>query len=74
MKAAAAIDSKLTLSVGDSSRLGFTWTGIIAQFEPLPDITAYELARLIPFFQGMALTEEKWGSLGTATRHLKRLS
>ena len=46
---------------------------VSATYDPQPDITAYELAQLLPIFiYGSLLTEEKWTELGSATRHLKR--
>ncbi len=48
---------------------------INAIFEPLPDITAYELAIILSKVHGVPLYEEGWQSLGFAiTRHFKRLS
>lgn len=43
-----------------------------ATFEPKEDITAYELARLLPYLHGRPLTEVEWESLGHVARHLKR--
>ena len=44
-----------------------------ASFVPQPDITAYELATILPFFLGgRMLTEADWGALGAAQRHLVR--
>lgn len=40
--------------------------------DPKPDMTAYELATLLPFFLGKMMTEEDWQALGAAQRHLKR--
>lgn len=43
------------------------------EFNPQQDITAYELAILLPFFVGgIGITEAVWDSLGAAQRHLKR--
>ncbi len=47
---------------------------ITARYKPQPDITAYELAIIFPFFMGKPLYEEQWLELGTATRHFERLS
>ncbi len=47
---------------------------ITARYKPLPDITAYELAIIFPFFMGKPLYEEEWFELGTATRHFERIS
>jgi len=41
-------------------------------FNPAPDITAYELAILLPyFFNGVPMYEETLSALGSAARHLK---
>ncbi|MFZ9972158.1 MAG: hypothetical protein ACO3GA_03620 [Candidatus Limnocylindrus sp.] len=40
-------------------------------FNPAPDITAYELAILLPYFHGVPMYEETLTELGTAARHLK---
>jgi len=40
-------------------------------FNPEPDITAYELAILLPYFNGAPMYEETLTELGTAARHLK---
>lgn len=46
---------------------------ISASFEPQPDITAYELARLLPYLSSrMPLYEGGWEALGSANRHLRR--
>lgn len=47
-------------------------------YEPKPDITAYELALLMPFLIDQAflrrkLNEAGWLDLGTANRHLRRV-
>ena len=62
--------------MNDSSE-GFVQTHlpkyVNATWDPQTDITAYELALLLPLFiVGSTLTEEKWESLGSATRHIKR--
>lgn len=42
-------------------------------YDPQPDITAYELASIIPIFlSGQIMTDEEWGALGAMQRHLKR--
>jgi len=43
----------------------------ISIFKPEPDITAYELAVLLPYFIGAPMYEETLTELGTAARHLK---
>lgn len=44
-----------------------------AEFEPMQDITAYELAKLLPYIDPTGcMTECEWKELGTITRHLKR--
>lgn len=45
---------------------------VSARFEPQPDITAYELAQLLPFVVGRSMWEADWSALGTAQRHLRR--
>ena len=40
-------------------------------YDPQPDITAYELALLLPHFHGVPLLQASLDKLGTATRHLK---
>ncbi len=47
---------------------------IRARFRPLLDITAYELATLLPYYLGLApLFEEDWTRLGPdVTRHMER--
>jgi hypothetical protein len=47
-------------------------TYVNASFEPKEDITAYELAKILPFFHGQHMTEEAFAALGSANRHLKR--
>jgi hypothetical protein len=46
---------------------------ITARYKPLPDITAWELAQILPGLLGKPIYEEQWQALGTATRHLERL-
>jgi hypothetical protein len=46
---------------------------ISAEYHPLPDITAYELAVLLPYLFGNQMTQQIWDNLGpSVTRHLKR--
>jgi hypothetical protein len=45
---------------------------ISVSFDPQPDITAYELAKLLPHFHGQPIYESDWASLGQLQRHLKR--
>ncbi len=50
-------------------------TYVTATFHPQTDITAYELAMLLPFFiTGKGMTEGDWDLLGAAQRHLRRTS
>jgi hypothetical protein len=46
---------------------------ITAEFQPQPDITAYELAQLLPFFFWRSFTRKDLESLGKAARYLKVL-
>ena len=41
-------------------------------FVPQPDITAYELALLMPFFLGKPMYQSDFDNLVTAWRHLQR--
>ena len=41
-------------------------------FEPKEDITAFELASLMPYFHGKNMTTDDWDALGAMKRHLKR--
>ncbi len=43
---------------------------ITAHWTPRPDITAHELAILLPYLLGKPVYEEDWDALGEATRHL----
>jgi hypothetical protein len=43
-----------------------------AEYAPLPDISAYELSKILPFLLGQVLMEKDWEELGAAQRHLKR--
>jgi hypothetical protein len=46
---------------------------ITAAYEPKEDITAYELALILPYVMtGKRMTEDDWKAMGTATRHLRR--
>lgn len=46
---------------------------IRARFIPKEDITAYELAILLPYYLGLRpMMEKDWTELGTMTRHLER--
>lgn len=47
---------------------------IRARFIPKEDITAYEVAILLPFYLGLRpLFEHNWIELGVMTRHLERI-
>lgn len=39
-------------------------------YAPKADITAFELATLLPYFIGKAMTKEDWDALGACQRHL----
>lgn len=41
-------------------------------YNPQPDITAYELAIILPYLHGKPMFEEDWIDLGNAQRHLRR--
>jgi len=49
------------------------------EYKPLPDITAYELALILPLllscviYHGNGFTREEWEKLGTARRHLPEI-
>lgn len=46
---------------------------ITVSYEPKEDITAWELAKLIPLFQPhQYITEDTLAGLGSAARHLQR--
>lgn len=46
-------------------------TYVSAEFDPQPDITAYELAQII--LHSGHMTEERWAELGPkVTRHMRR--
>lgn len=58
--------NKLADTSGDGRFV--TWA-----YRPKPDITAHELARLMPALLGGLISEADWASLGEAcTRHLER--
>ena len=42
------------------------------RYEPQEDITAYELALLIPYLTGVVLTNDALATLGAAGRHFRR--
>lgn len=45
-----------------------------AYFRPKEDITAYELAQMMPIILGLKpIFEEDWLTLGAMTRHLERI-
>jgi hypothetical protein len=44
------------------------------RFEPRPDITAYELALLMPYLLGKQPSEADWQFMGAEQRHLVRCS
>ncbi len=46
---------------------------VTARYKPLPDITAYELALVLPGLLGKPIYEAEWAVLGSATRHFERL-
>ena len=58
--------------LGDGFPVGEVLKPVEAEYAPLPDITAYELSKILPFFLGQPLMEAEWNQLGTAQRHLKR--
>lgn len=41
------------------------------RFEPEPDITAYELARLMPYLTGTPIYQSTYDAMGSERRHLK---
>ena len=70
-----SVDDTAKLHVEKSDRSFSTMAmGIRSEYLPLSDITAFELAQLLPFCMGRYMTEADWSSLGSATRHLKRLN
>jgi hypothetical protein len=46
---------------------------ISAVFEPKGDITAYELAQMMPAFHGRQYFAEEWDALPSWTRHWRRV-
>lgn len=46
---------------------------ISVRFEPEPDITTYELAKLMPYLVGvrMGIAQDEWNKMGSEKRHLK---
>ncbi len=49
---------------------GVQW---IYLYDPQPDITTFELARILPVFvKGRAMGESDWNALGDALRHFRR--
>jgi hypothetical protein len=68
-------DLTLPLPPGSGITIATPTSGdcVEAEFEPAPDITAYELAQLLPYItQGECMTECEWKEAGALTRHLKR--
>lgn len=45
-----------------------------AKFKAQPDITAFELAQVLPYLFGKPMYEAEWDALGTAQRHWTRLN
>lgn len=45
---------------------------VSCRFHPLPNITAFELAVLLPHLMGSSMGEREWTALGSAQRHLVR--
>jgi hypothetical protein len=64
------IDWKSLVVSGNSIREIFK--PVDAEYAPLPDISAYELSKILPFLLGQVLMEKDWEELGAAQRHLKR--
>lgn len=60
-------------STGTLSCSAYFQSFIQCEYSPQPDITAYELAQILPYLIGRAMHESDWEKLGVATRHLKRL-
>ncbi len=46
---------------------------VTARYAPKPDITAWEIAQILPGLFGKPLYEADWVALGSATRHFERL-
>ena len=66
------IDWKSLMVSGNSISYGHVFNPVEAEYAPLPDITAYELSKMLPFLLGQVLLEKDWEELGTIRRHLKR--
>lgn len=45
---------------------------ISASFEPQADITAFELAQMLPYFSGKPMFPRDWKALGGMQRHFKK--
>ena len=65
-------EQTLSVAVADVGSICFPkW--VLVSYEPLVDITAYEVAKLLPLFVSREpLTEDALAALGTAARHLTR--
>ena len=46
---------------------------VSAAFDPKEDITAYELAKCLFMIHGQHFFEDEWDSLGSWTRHFRRV-
>lgn len=46
---------------------------VTARYTPQPDITAYELALILPGLLGKPIFEADWTKLGSASRHFERV-
>ncbi len=46
---------------------------VTARYAPKPDITAWELAQILPGLFGKPIYEAEWAALGSVTRHFERL-
>lgn len=60
---------------GAKPNIAFRAEPFRCRYEPLPDITTHELARIVPFLllahaRGPATNEGEWLALGEANRHL----
>lgn len=62
------MDNKNIFSVGDFITIE---RPLRMAFNPLPDITAYELAILLPYFHGKDLFKKDYEEMGNEKRHLK---
>lgn len=66
-----SIDPYVLLTLGPQITPALTLADFVrCRYEPQPDITAYELAQIIPYFAGGHLTRKAWEKLGSANRHL----